>query len=362
MPASLKNDRYLTLDAWRGLAALGVVLFHLGIGSQIALGHASVLVFFVISGYCISASAESCRRNGVGPTGYMWRRLRRIYPPYFFSLCYFLATRLAKLWAGQGDQISRSATQWLQNLTLTQWLTLIRHPAASPFDNPTLFIAGYWSLNYEEQFYIVIGLFLVGAFYLRTELFPWVVALMLPAFVWNVFRPSISCGFVLDYWLAFALGSLVFYRLGRLDGHRARYGIDLGIAILLVFSIIEQSRFSPHSRTVYLEWIVASSFSLVLLYTRPWEHRFAITGSGRALRAFGLTSYSLYLTQQSNLGASSITAQRLIHWGAPAAVEIPIRLAFICAVGAAFWFFCERPFLNRPLPIPRQPILRGSPL
>jgi peptidoglycan/LPS O-acetylase OafA/YrhL len=81
------------LDAWRGLAALGVVLYHLGLyhlglGMTFDLGHASVMVFFVISGYCIAASAESCRRNNVGPGGYVWRRVRRIYPPYFFPFCF----------------------------------------------------------------------------------------------------------------------------------------------------------------------------------------------------------------------------------------------------------------------------------
>lgn len=350
MPAALSTDRYLALDAWRGLAALGVVVFHLGIGSRIALGHASVLMFFVISGYCISASAESCRRNSVSPAGYMWRRLRRIYPPYFFSVCYFALTRFWKLREGMGDQFSRSVTVWIQNLTLTQWLSLVRHPTASPFDNPTLFIAGYWSLNYEEQFYIVVGLLLIAAFYWHTELLPWITALILPAFLWNVFHPFISYGVFLEYWVNFALGSLVFYRLCRLHSNRVRHLIDAGIVMLLVFSIFKNHTQSMGARSVYFEWIVACSFSLVLLCSRRWDRLFAATWLGRALRLFGLTSYSLYLTQQCNLGASAMIAHRLIRWGVPAASEIPVRLAFICTVGAAFWFVCERPFLNRPLP------------
>ena len=349
-----KQDRYLALDAWRGLAALGVVLFHLGIGSQIALGHASVLVFFVISGYCIAASAESCRRNQVGPVGYMWRRLRRIYPPYFFSLVYFLLTRFVKVRAGMGDQISHSVTIWVQNLTLTQWLSLVRHPAASPFDNPTLFIAGYWSLNYEEQFYIVVGLLLVAATYLRSSLLPPIVWLVLPAFLWNVFHPAISYGFFLEYWVAFALGSVVFYRLCRLGADRRRVWIDAGIVLLLAFSVFESHTQSLQVRSVYFEWIVACSFSLVLLYTRRWDQKFAASWPGRILRVFGLTSYSLYLTQQCNLGASSILAGRLIRWGVPASLEVPIRLVFICAAGIAFWYCCERPFLNKALPVESQ--------
>jgi peptidoglycan/LPS O-acetylase OafA/YrhL len=343
------HDRYLFLDAWRGLAALGVVLFHLGIGSNIALGHAAVLVFFVISGYCIAASAESCQRNHVGAGGYMWRRLRRIYPPYFFSICYFLATRLLKANAGLGNQISRSATGWIQNLSLTQWLTLVRHPASSPFDNPTLFVAGYWSLNYEEQFYIVVGLLLVGAFYLRTSLLPLFAWLALPAFLWNVFHPAMVYGFFLEYWVNFVLGSLVFYRLCRLNHHRLRHVIDAGIGLLLLLAVLQSYSHSGHGRTVYFEWMIAGSFALVLLYTRRWDETMAASWLGRGLRMFGATSYSLYLTQQCNLGMSAMVAGRLIRWGIPSMAEVPIRLAFICGVGTAFWYCCERPFLNKPL-------------
>src|SRR5580704_14100421 len=100
--------RYAMVDAWRGLAALGVVCYHLGFesGTDFDLGHACVMVFFVISGYCIAASTESCRRNQVGPGRYMWRRVRRIYPPYFFAICFFAATRLLKMRVGLGEQLS----------------------------------------------------------------------------------------------------------------------------------------------------------------------------------------------------------------------------------------------------------------
>ncbi len=348
------DGRYSMLDAWRGLAALGVVVFHLDIGSQIRLGQASVLVFFVISGYCITASAESCRRNRVGPSGYMWRRLRRIYPPYFFSLIYFLATRIWKLRSGMEDQVSHSTVAWIQNLTLTQWLSLIWHPAAAPFNNPTLFIAGYWSLNYEEQFYIVIGVLLLTAAWLRKDLLPFVAALAVPAFIWNLLYPSICYGFFLEYWVPFALGSLVFYRLSRIADSRLRICIDAGIICLLAFAIFKNHLRVPDSRSLYFEWIVVSGFSLLLLGLRRWDQALAASWLGRMLRTFGLTSYSLYLTQQCNLRASSMVASRLIRWGVPAGFEFLIRLTFICAIGAIFWYFCERPFLNKPLPARRD--------
>ena len=73
------------------------------------------------------------------------------------------------------------------------------------------------------------------------------------------------------------------------------------------------------------------------------------SGFGAILGTLGLISYSLYLTHQLNLRASSIVASRLTHLGLPQFSEVILRLIFSCAVATIFWFFCERPFLNKPL-------------
>jgi peptidoglycan/LPS O-acetylase OafA/YrhL len=69
--------RYALLDGLRGLACLGVVLHHLGVAP---IGHYCVMVFFVVSGYCIAAAASSGLRNGASlvilhlllATGFWW--------------------------------------------------------------------------------------------------------------------------------------------------------------------------------------------------------------------------------------------------------------------------------------------------
>jgi peptidoglycan/LPS O-acetylase OafA/YrhL len=344
------EPRYTMVDAWRGLASLGVVCDHLGPDLGFNLGHACVMVFFVISGYCIAASTDSCRRNNVGPAGYMWRRVRRIYPPYFFAVCFFLATRFLKMRAGMGDQISHSVLVWIQNLTMTQWLSMLAHPTSYAHQNTSLFVAGFWSLNYEEQFYLVMGLIMFAAVYVRKGMLTAIVALMVPALVWNLYHPSLSYGFFLEYWIAFALGSLVFYRLCKAASSRSRAAIDLALILLLVFSLYRNLTTHFAGRSVYFEWIVTSAFALLLVYLRPWDQRFKESKLGVVLGAFGLISYSLYLTHQCNFHSSAVVASRLIGWGLPRMSEFPIRLAFMCAVAAVFWYFCERPFLNKPLP------------
>jgi peptidoglycan/LPS O-acetylase OafA/YrhL len=340
------------MDAWRGLAALGVVLYHVGPQLRFDLGHVCVMVFFVISGYCITASAESCKRNSISPIGYMWRRIHRIYPPYFFAICFFVATRALKMKEGLGDQISRSPVMWLQNLTMTQWLTLVRHPVSYAYDNHSLFIAGFWSLNYEEQFYLVMGLILFAAIYSRKSMLFGIVALMIPALIWNLIYPATSYGFFIEYWIAFALGALVFYRLCKVGTAARRACIDLTLLFFLVFSLYRSAILRVHEgRSVYAEWIVTSMFSLILVYGRRWDGAFKGSKLGWVLGGLGLISYSMYLTHQCDLRASSVVAEHLIRFGLPRGFSVLIRVAFICTLSTIFWYFCERPFLNKPLPI-----------
>ncbi len=144
------------MDGFRGIASIMVVCFHCGF---LPFGHWGVTLFFVISGYCILASADSCQKQNLGAWGFAVRRFRRIYPPYFLAVVFFLITRLLKIWLSHENQVARfTPLQFVQNVTLTQWLTLLAHPNSSGA-NPSLMVSAFWSLNYEVQFYAVVGIF-----------------------------------------------------------------------------------------------------------------------------------------------------------------------------------------------------------
>src|SRR5256885_2288291 len=57
---SLYPERFDLIDAFRGLAALAVVIHHVigGHDPRFQIGHPAVIVFFVISGYCIASAAD----------------------------------------------------------------------------------------------------------------------------------------------------------------------------------------------------------------------------------------------------------------------------------------------------------------
>ena len=154
------NDRLLTLDALRGLAALAVCWFHFVVTFQVAnqfdwLNRASawgkygVEVFFVISGFVIplAMSAGGYRLSAFGR--FLAKRMLRLYPPYVASLILVLALQWASgLLPGYGgERFAVRPAVWAEHLTYTTgvlggtWLTPV-----------------YWTLAIEFQFYLMIGL------------------------------------------------------------------------------------------------------------------------------------------------------------------------------------------------------------
>jgi hypothetical protein len=177
--------KYPSLDIWRGVACLKVVIYHStyfacrdaeaanDAGSSIiaATGHlwVGVPIFFVISGYCISATADSSRRRRNSAKSYFLRRFRRIYPPYWAAALVYLAFILAAApmtdrktsghvnW-GIPSPFEFSVSQLIGNTALIEsWRN---HVAGSP---QKYFIEQSWTLCYEEQFYAVTGLILLMA-------------------------------------------------------------------------------------------------------------------------------------------------------------------------------------------------------
>ena len=354
--AGVHAERYPMIDVWRGLAALTVVAHHLTQQTElpglaaIDAGHWAVMVFFVISGYCIASAADSCQRKGLSFKTFMARRLRRIYPPYMLAVGYFAASRLVKMAALGESGLSTDPVRWLQNLTLTQWVTLTTGPKYLAFDNSTNFVAAYWSLNYEEQFYLVVaGLILVST-RLRQPLLIVSLPVLGLALLWNLWQPQWSYGLFIEYWAHFGVGILVFFRLCRLERPLHRRLVDGGLVLFFAAASVAAWRDGVDfaaGRPLSAELTVASGFGLLLIATRRISDRFVTTAPGRLLGVLGALTYSLYLIHQCHLFISSRVAGLFVEPGwASLAIQLVVHVVLILP----FYWFCERPFLNKPLP------------
>jgi peptidoglycan/LPS O-acetylase OafA/YrhL len=355
--------RYESLDAWRGVAALLVLVWHrywdrAQWASLLWLG---VQLFFVISGYCIACAADRAIERGSGAGEFMRRRLRRIGPPYLASVAFALAAHawLGSLFAGRAGMeraLHLKPLVWIENLTLTQWLASARFWIRTglqtgfrvPWENGHYIAGVHWSLNYEEQFYLIAaGMVLLAS---RRIARPALIALALTAgaLLLNVARPRLVTGFFWDYWAQFACGVALFYRLCKLETPRARRVFDASFAVafaVVVLIALRHGDLPPEPFRVRTFGLISVcvAFTWVLLIARRYDSAMAASPPGRALAVVGQFSYSLYLIHQE-----------MLHAIAPleAGLTVPrpaIDALVLAAVIGTAWLFhraFEKPFLN----------------
>ncbi len=163
------NPEYKTLDHWRGIAALWVMIFH-GFGSinnlsvdplvkilqlVAAPGWLGVHIFFVISGYCISASIyRLILKNNSKATIFIRNRAWRLLPVYWMAFIVTITINFilslfnnkTSFW----EHLPHSWFGWIGNIFLIQ-----------PYLNTTFYVVVYWTLVVEVQFYLFLALLLI---------------------------------------------------------------------------------------------------------------------------------------------------------------------------------------------------------
>ena len=340
------------IDVLRGAAALAVTLFHFNCvlapdptsGLSAAWqalwrhGHLGVPVFFAISGYCIFQTWE----RASGPSGFLARRLRRIYPPYLASLgIVLLVVALTRVFHGVNDvtPLPRSPLAGLASLTLL----------TSPVSTVPVLNWVYWTLSAELAFYLVAGLLLFAPPSRRLPL----LAVLHAGFCLAAaagFRVPQGPLFFVSLWPAFGIGAALaaWRRHPRLGGFML-----LASAVHLGFALVaKQDR----------AFVVGAALSAAALAALRWTPRPRLFAG---LSACGGFSYSLYLV---HVPLGVFGAQRLLLALAPAgpAATILAQLAaLVLVLGAArgFYLLVEKPFCpapagaGRPAPAPKHPVL-----
>jgi peptidoglycan/LPS O-acetylase OafA/YrhL len=140
------------LDGLRGVAILGVLLFHTG---HLSGGFLGVDLFFVLSGYLITGLLlrEIEATGTVSLVAFWGRRIRRLLPALAIMLA---GVSLLVCAVGSPDMVraTRSDGPWVQ-LDLVNWHLLME--SASYWDRfgSVRVFEHLWSIAVEEQFYLV---------------------------------------------------------------------------------------------------------------------------------------------------------------------------------------------------------------
>ncbi len=332
--AIVAPGRFATLDALRGVAALSVLGYH-AVNTVIVPGRSlvtdlflqgwlGVFVFFPISGYCILAATCAGRDTSIGR--FLRRRWLRIFPTYWASIAVTLLLLFisSPFSSASLEQLSAPGWNWLSILTLTQTLTGMPNAI-----NPV-----YWSLCYEEQFYLLVALSLLLPMRLRAGA---LLSVSIATCGWRLLAgPTAISGWFVDFWLEFAVGMAVFGWSHPSFG-RAWAMTLIGLNVLVC---VAQGQLAPATST---------TIALVMLAARRWDHVIAQAGLMRALAAVGMMSYSLYLIHVPVAGRVVNGLSRLVD--RPSQFWIPLLVAAaVSAMVAAYVFYrmVEVRFQPRP--------------
>ena len=145
-PVGARHASYLPqLDGFRALAVTAVMLDHFWFAGS-SLGHLGVRLFFVLSGFLITAGLIADRERGDAVGGdrpgilfrFYARRFLRIFPPYYL---------LVAIMALSVPEVAQTLKWHLLYLTN---LYEARHNAFIPWQ-----VGHFWSLAVEEQFYLL---------------------------------------------------------------------------------------------------------------------------------------------------------------------------------------------------------------
>ena len=368
---SSRFSRLSSVDALRGAAALGVVLYHtVGPNAQFGprilrwlaapvlplfrFGYVGVFLFFVISGFCIHLSRAKARAESkplITFTAFWRRRFRRLYPPYLIALILYLA-------------IAGFTTKF--ELTPFYVWDVISHLfMVHNLDAHTVYsINGvFWTLAIEEQLYLAYFLLL----FLRKR-WGWQRTLMfclLVRVLWFVASTTIRQRYKIDipisesaasHWFTWALGALsveALFGLAKLPSwlYRGRLAVAILVAsvgLTYLLPVVERfSMFWHDFFWLFLHPLWGVGFFILL-------NRFVLAESRRRsvlatpalvklLAAVGLFSYSLYLTHE-------LVVMESYHFGFLGLSELATAMlvttpACVAFAGVFFWFG-ERPYLN----------------
>ena len=141
------------LDGLRAIAVVAVLLYHAG-ASWLPGGFLGVEVFFVISGYLITALllAEWHQHGRLDLRTFWIRRARRLLPVLYLLLIVVLAFAVLRL----PDEVARLRGDALAAFGyVTNWYFIFRQQSYfEVIGRPSLF-QHLWSLAIEEQFYVI---------------------------------------------------------------------------------------------------------------------------------------------------------------------------------------------------------------
>lgn len=351
------------IDTLRAIAVLAVLVFHLD-GAWLPGGFAGVDVFFVISGYVISASLYRSNTATFGrfTLEFYQRRILRILPALLVCVivtALFTAFFVPNAWLSDFNYVTLAlALVGLSNFSLM--MTGNSYFAPRVDFNPGTHT---WSLGVEEQFYFVFPLiYFLWLGNRRRErpgrLAPWLLAaLTLVSLVYSAYAslktPLLAYYSLPSRFWELGLGALLFqmHSHGRfVAGTPARAAACMGAALLLLalgLGLSDAELFpvpwgllSTLGSALFIDAVVASQkrgYQMFSVLASP-----PLVGAGKISYSLYLWHWPVYVLFRWTTGLDTAPAR-----------AIAVTLAFLLAI--ASYRFVEVPVRRNPALLRRTP-------
>ena len=234
--------RFETLDAMRGVAAFGVVVYHLGTNKLVdgvaPRGYLAVDFFFILSGFVVAHAYERSLQGRLSWGGFFIKRCIRLYPLALLGLALGLALLLLKwvTYPAKVDSLPHILSSAVVNSFLLPMFAASRLPESElfPANSPL------WTLSLEMAANLIWARFGIR---LRTRsLVAFTIISWLALVASDLQFHTGNTGFVLtSLWggiarvcFGFTLGVVLYRLLPQIRIPRIRFGSVLLYATLLV--------------------------------------------------------------------------------------------------------------------------------
>lgn len=294
------RERYRLLDAFRGIAILWIVCFHILnnmeqyygslLSTTISYGYLGVSIFFVISGYGIANSIfnKEKQKNFT----FLTRRFKRIYFTYWWHLL-FAAILIPVFCAFFSMFKTHTFSVEFVHYSLSDWLgivTLLKVFTANSWRLNEAFLplnGVIWFIAIIVQIYLFISLCL----FLNRSLF--IFVMFVTFFVsffsnFSVFREKLPYGIFLPYFFQFFIGVVVYFVL---KSNLNKSLIFKLFTIFAAFVFLICSFVSKNFLSIYFSCFIGCLFILLFQYD-AWLRKLMFF---KFFTFLGYFSYSLYL-------------------------------------------------------------------
>jgi peptidoglycan/LPS O-acetylase OafA/YrhL len=300
----------------------------------VALGGQGVAVFFVISGYSVSASYMASKGFG----DYINKRFWRIAPLYYFWIVVAVLTATTNIGWQEKNHVSVDAYNLLMHITFLSSLDYRIAPTLLGVD---------WTLSIEMFWYFLIPPMLIWANSLKRLIALMMLSITIYAFTHvgrHVFPDSNDVFAQIVHWspvqyiLGFGLGVIAF-RLREFSNGFAKFGSTALMVLLGSFFIYLWIPISIMHMLSYL-YFSAVAFVLILFGSRANLY-FRTVFANPIILFLGTLSYGIYLCHIILLGIMT----KFFTWD-----NLFIKFSFVLlaaiVVSTLTYFTIEKPSLS----------------